>query len=477
MPSSLYVYDAVTQTWRSPGKRTIPIAPAPDPTLPTWSDVNVPWDYSSASEFTQHWPSGVTIVDIQTGSSDFYTNLSNTVNAASGRVVVRLQAGIYHLNQFRMIGSSGDPTYAFGFWFAKLQGFLGQGADQTFIQMDANSMSTAQLNAMKTMDPNDFSPLQIGLCRLDGSSAASPVLIAGVTFRAADQQLLTAVHPNLSSTYGVYTPQPAPHQGVVLFSGVFATISHVRFQGAGRAMSSAPPFEMANASSQYGTIHWYNCEFDGRLSPDLNAAKPRRCGVWMGNNEAVSDFNDCWFHHSNVSRYAANDQNRNTQGLYTLTHCLLQQITNTQNTDPAINGGASLGGWTNACPLGWESCNGTLTLNNCVVYVDNASTVNSFPAHLQLTSVGSRNPQGGRMYVNGGEFRHTAYTQLDEFITFRIQPDTYWWTDGFNTTLTMKHRNGQILQPYEITGSWPPSSTALANAGVTPTTHYLVKHT
>jgi hypothetical protein len=476
MPSSLYTYDAVTKTWRAPGRNPISTTPGGEPeeptTLPSWSDTNLPWAYTSTSVFTENWPPGQTIVDIQTGSSDFYTNLANTVNAAPGRVVVRLGVGVYHLNQFRMIGSSGKSTYAFGFWFPKLQGFLGQGADKSIIQMDANSVSSQQLADMAAMDPNEFVPSQMGFCRIDGTDPAKPVLIAGVTFRAADQQMLTQKHPNLPSV----VPQPAPHQGVAIYAGAYGVVSHVRFQGAGRALNSSPPFETANITSQYATIKWFNCEFDGRRSPALDPARPRRCGVWMGNNETLSEFDDCWFHHSNVSRYAANDENRNTTGEYIINRCVSQQITNTQNTDPALNNGASLGGYTNASNFGWESVSGTITLNDCVVYVDNQYTNGQWPAHLQLTSTGSRNPQGGRMYVNGGRFRHTKFSQIDEFVTVRIQQSTYWWIDGFNTTLNIKHRDGQRLLPYQYTGSWPVSAQTLANAGVTPATHYIIKN-
>ncbi|MDB5162960.1 MAG: hypothetical protein JWN28_567 [Candidatus Saccharibacteria bacterium] len=371
-----------------------------------------------------------------------------------------------------MIGSSGSPTYAFGFWFPKLQGFLGQGPDKTFVQMDANSINSTQMAAIEQMDPQDFAPLQMGLCRIDGASPSSPVLLGGLTFRSADQQMLTTKHPNLA----VAVPQPAPHQGVCIYSGGYAIVSHVRFQGAGRAINSLPPFEAANVTSHYATIKWFNCEFDGRRAADLDAARPRRCGVWMGNNETLSEFDDCWFHHSNVSRYAANDENRNTSGKYILTRCVSQQITNTQNVDPALNNGQSLGGYTNASNFGWESCSATITLNDCVIYVDNQFTNGQWPAYLQLTSVGARNPQGGRMTVNGGRFRHTKFTQVDEFVTMRIMQATYWWTDGFNNTITINHRDGQRLQPYLYTGSWPVSAQTLATAGVTPATHYIIKN-
>ena len=466
--------------WQAYGGGTTPV----DPSSYDWSDTNVPWAYSSTSEFTTAWPSGVSIVDIQTGSGDFYTNLANTVNAAPGRVVVRLGSGVYSLNKFRMIGASGNPTYSFGFWFPKLQGFLGQGPDKTYIQLDANATTvdtngstnrTADAHTyMEQMDPAAFAPLQRGLCRFDGS-AASPILLAGVTFRAADQLPLTAKYSDSGALTGVYVPQPSPHQGVVLYSGLSAILSYVRFQAAGRAMSSAPPFEMSNLGSQYGEIRINNCEFDGRRSPDLDPARPRRCGPLMGNNEDHHEMVDCWIHHSNISRYAVNDENRNTQGVYIVTRCKAEQITNNQNRDPAINSGNSLGGYTNATPFGWESCNGTITVTDSTVVQDNSQSSGQVPCHFQLTSVGARNPQGGRFYLHGGQHGNNGFPGLDGYVTFRIATNTYWVSDGYNNTIFAYHKDGQRLLPYQYTGTWPASPATLQAAGVTPQTHYIVR--
>ena len=442
-----------------------------------FSDDNVPWAYPTdltAREelFTQEWPSGVNIVDLQTGGVDFWDNLSGTVASAGSRVVVRIPAGVHQLTSFRMIGPSGDPTYSFGFWFPNLQGFLSSGADECAVEMAADSMSTAQLTALGQMDRASFSPNQMGLCRLDGTTE-SPILLAGLTFRAADQQMLTTKAEDLP----VFIPQPAPHNGVVMYAESPAQLSHVRFQAAGRAINSRPPFEHSNIGSQYGTIVYRNCEFDGRRSPDLDPAMPRRCSTLGLNNEVRHELYRCHGHHSNVSRYAANDENRPTQGIYIVTECKFDHITDQQNTDPALNGGASLGGWTNATPFGWESCNGTITVTDCIVSQDNTSSAGQVPMMFQLTSVGERNPQGGRMYVNGGEYRNPGFPSVDGFVGFRILPSTYWWIDGFDTTLFVYHRGGQRLTPYVVEGTWPPTAQSLTNAGITTTSHYLIRST
>jgi hypothetical protein len=443
-----------------------------------WSDTNLPWAYTSTDQFTADWPEGVQIVDIPTTSSDFYTNLAQVNSSTSGRYVVRLGEGVYELDAFRMIGTSGDPTYAFGFWFPRLQGLLGQGPDKTFVEMAADSMTQAQLDHMKAMRAFTFIPLQIGLCRID-STTNSPVLLAGITFRAHDQQDLTEVHPELVGL-GVVVPQPAPHNGVFLYSDAVpreSIVSYCRFQAAGRAMLSGPPFECGNLSSVGRGYHkWHHLEFDGRRSPAVDSAQPRRCAPFLINSEYRHELVDSWFHHSNLSRYAANDENHPLAGEYIVTRCKAEQITNNKNADPALNGGVSLGGVENATPFGWESTNGTITVTDCIVSQDNNSSSGGVvPMHYQLTSVGSRNPQGGRMYVHGGEHRNTGWPWLDEFVCFRIATMTFWWSDGVINTIFVYHPDGQRLSAYVAPSPWPPSAASLQAAGVTPSTHYIIR--
>lgn len=437
-----------------------------------WSDTNLPWAYTDKAQFVEGWPT-FTKVAIQTASSDFWTNLNNTVNAASGRVVVELGEGVYTMSSFRPIGSSGDPKYAFGFWNGKLQGLLGQGPDKTFVEMAANSVSQAQLDSIAQMTRAAFAPLQMACMRIDGQNG-SPILLGGITFRAYDQNPFTSVAADLTN-YGLFFPQPCPHQGMSLYNSQYgAKLSYLRFQGFGRALTSIPPFEMANVTSQYGNVVYNNCESDGRLSPAVNSAKPRRCTVAMGNNAALDEWVDSWLHHSNVSRYAMNDQNRETQGIYRLTRTKIDHIADTQNKDPNINSGNSLGGWTYASCCGWESCNGTIEVTDSIIQQDDSSfSAGSIPQHFQMTTVGTRNPQGGRMHVKNTVFKN-VFTDIDGYACFRIDKRTSWYKDGYATTLDVKGANNTPLQPHEYTGTWPPTAAYLAANGLSPSTHYIV---
>ena len=432
-----------------------------------WSTTNLPWAYTSTSDFTSRFPAGTRIVDIQTGSADFWTNLSNTVAAAGARVVVRLGAATYHLNSFRLIGTSGDVKYAFGFWFPNLQGFLGQGPDKTIIQMDPNSVSSAQLSSISAMTTAAGAPLQMGFARFDGLDSSSPVLLAGLTFRGTDQPLMTTKASDLPAN----VPQPCPFQGVTFYSGTFGIVDHVRFQAAAHAATSSPPFEMAGATSQRASMQYFNCEWDGRLAPEVDSAQPRRCGIWMGNNETLALHQDCWFHHSNVSRYAANDQNINSQGAYTLIRCKIEQVTNTHNVDPVYG---PLLGYTNAALCGWESCNATISLTDCILSVDNSFTDNGSSQHLQFTTV-TRNPQGGRLTVKGGLFKNTGFPGIDGYLSVRAITNTYWVMDGLATTMNIQDSLGNRKSAYVVSGSWPPTAASLTAAGVSPSTHFLVR--
>jgi hypothetical protein len=442
-----------------------------------FSNTNRPTTYTSVSDWESRIPSGTTRVDIQTGSSDFYTNLANTVNAASGPVLVNLGVGDYVLDQFRMIGSSGDPSYAFGFWFqSKFRGFTGQGYDKTFVSMAANSMTQAQLDRLAGMKQASFAPNQMGMFRLD-SSASQPFFMGGLTFRAANQNMLTQKGSDLPSA--IVIPQPAPHQGPTFYNGSAGVMSHVRFEGAGKAWMSQPPFEMANMTSARSRISYYNCDFDGRLSAAYDPARPRKCGVWMGNDEYESRFYDSWLHHSNVSRYAANDEGQSDSGrTYTLTRTKVEQITNTQNDGN--------GGYTNATPLGWESSNAEVVLTDMIVSQDNPYVNGQIPQTLQFTHVGaaSADTSGGRLRVNGGTFRNIR-AQLDGWLCIRATT-SQWINDGqgtpaldvLNKTMFVYPNTdgtGTRKQPWIYADAWPPTAAQMTAAGVSKDTHYLVR--
>jgi hypothetical protein len=437
-----------------------------------YTDTNLPWAYSSEAAWESRIPAGVARVDLQTGSSDFWTNLKATCDAAAGRVLVQLDEGDHILDQFRMIGASGDPSYAFGFWFPKLAGLLGAGPDKSFLSMAANSVSQAQLDRLAGMRQADFQPNQMAMARLD-SSATEPFFMGGLTVRADSQNPLTAISSDI--TGNVVVPQPAPHGGIIAYTGGYGTMSHVRFQGAAKAWNSQPPFEHANTSSNRGRISYLNCESDGRIAAIYDAARPRKCGVFMTNDAYESHLLDSWLHHTNVSRYAANDEGMTQAGrLYEVARSKIERIGDTRNDGK--------GGMTNASALGWESTNAELRVTDVIVSQDNPNTVgNDRAQHLQMTVTGNAavdDVAGGRLRVNGGDFRTPGQPQLANWLTVRATP-SHFVSDGYENTIFVYPNadgSGTRKQPWVYSGTWPPTAAQIAAAGVSPTTHYLIRN-
>lgn len=469
-------YPSSGGNWRWPNKRL----PLPTDTKNyDWSDSNLPWSYTSTSAWESKTPAGVPIVNISTASGDFWTNLNATVNAQPGRFICRLSEGDYELDQFRMIGVSGSPNYATGFWFPKLAGLIGAGPDKTFVSMKANSMSTDQLNQLQTWGSSD-GPNQLNMFRID-SKTTEPAFLGGITFRADWQQNLPTAGTISGGNPPVF-PQPAPHRGPTFYGETSFTaqaeVWYCRFQGAGRAISSAPPFEHANIESGRGIIRYFNCEIDGRISPEYSVNRERKCGPIMFNKEVEGSMTDCWIHHSNISRYAVNDNTITTDPLsrqYNITRCKAEQITNTRNTEPTMNGGVSMGGYTNASPFGWESTNAQINVTDCIVKQDNLYTNGQIAQHLQLTGVDGWNPSGGRMTVIGGTYTN-AWTQLNGFLCMRIPSATMWYVDGLDNTLTIRETpTSPRKAPHVYTGSWPISSGYISSNGLSPETHYIVR--
>ena len=421
---------------------------------------------SDEATITATW-GPVTIVDlVPLGGGDLDADLENTLARQSGRVVVRLPAGIYWLRRFRMIGKSGDPNYATGFWNTKLQGLLGAGALRTFVFLAPNVMTDAQLARLAQLTTGNVNQMMMG--RLDGTN----VRIGGITFGAADQQPLTAVHSTVAAKPNApVLGQPAPHAGIVLYSGATAIVSYCHFAGAAHLWTSEPPFEHANIGSQYGQIRFEHCTFDGRRHPLLDPARPRRCAPVMANNETSHTMEDCRLSHSGAGRYAYNAQNRETRGTLALTRCTVDHIADNRNTDPALNGGKSLGGVTNPSCLGFETSADRIELTDVHLRQDNPDPTGR-AQHIQLTYVGARSVASladpGPLVVRGGTFRHVQ-PALDGMLCLWV-PKTAGNTWADLSRIEVYGPDGTRLQPWEPGGTYPPARPA----GVGPATHYYV---
>lgn len=484
MPVGLYTFDDVARVWSAPGRPDIPTGQ--EMLAWDWGEGREPWRQGAgAHPWAAFLPVGVPVVPLKVeAGGDFENQVTQTLNSAPARAIVELPPdtdGQY--SSFKKLGSGQNPTYAFGFYHQKFAGFYTEGTPENVsVGMAANSVSAEQLTHMEGLTQASFAPLQMGMMRVDTQyqSAAAPVYFGGITFESAPQNPLTTIAPDI--TGGVFTPQAAPHQGLVLYSDSNrrhpgTVLSHVRFRGAGKAMNSQPPFEMGNITSQRNQVRALFSEFDGRMSPRFDASRPRKCGPLMTNGGVEIAVVDSWLHHSNVSRYAANDESVESGAAlsnhYRVERVKIEQISNNQNRQPPLNGGASLGGYTDASCFGYESSNALVEHIDVIAIIDNPKTTGQVPAHVQFTNTGPAR-SGGRYVVRGGVFRHLTFPQLDGFLIARVSQNTAWWTDGFATTFDIQVKRGTPLQAHIHTGSWPPTQAQLDAAGVTPETHYIV---
>jgi len=482
IPGVQYEFDAVGRDWDALERESIPALWLPPLSFDFDDQANVPWKYVTEDAWLGRLELGNNIVlPIQKNAAKtFLQNATDTLNgSAAPRIILDLRNAngdpeVFHLKDFIPAGSSGIQAYAFGLWHPKLAGFIGHGPDKTIIQMDAGSVRQSQLTEMSVMVKADFAPNPLGCIRLDATtSSGNSSFIGGVGFRAEAQPLITQLGADMGQ---YYVPQPAPHNGLILYKDGTHLLSHVRFQGFGHALLGQPPFEHSNVGSQYSRVRIYNTESDGRRSPVLDPLQPRSCNPVMPNNEYYHLMEDCYIHHSNVSRYAANDQNRDTDSEYVVRRVKADYITEIPNSDPSINGGQDLGGASMATPFGWESSRAKISIENVLVHQRNAQplTGGQKPAHFQMTVVASVNRQGGRFYLSGSEWHNEGHPDIDAYLIMRIGATSYWRTDGYPNTLFIYNAAGVRMIPFEYTGSFPPTEAQLKALGVLPDVHYIV---
>jgi hypothetical protein len=160
--------------------------------------------------------------------------------------------------------------------------------------------------------------------------------------------------------------------------------------------------------------------------------------------------------------------------LYEVARSKIERIGDTRNDGK--------GGMTNASALGWESTNAELRVTDVIVSQDNPNTVgNDRAQHLQMTVTGNAavdDVAGGRLRVNGGDFRTPGQPQLANWLTVRATP-SHFVSDGYENTIFVYPNadgSGTRKQPWVYSGTWPPTAAQIAAAGVSPTTHYLIRN-
>lgn len=475
MPGATFVVRSGSAQRR--GRSSIPLLGSST----AWGASNLPYKQGGALAWQTLLPAGVPVVPIQTSGGDFYTRFQATVNAQNGRAIIELPAGNHEFDLFRGIGPGG--TYAFGAWNPKFAGFYTEADPETCtVGMAAGAVTAEQLDLMSQMTQASFAPLLMGLLRVDTqyNSAPAPIYFGGIGWESAPQPLLTTISGDI--TGGVYVPQSAPHQGLVIYSDSArrhpdSIITHNRFHGAGKAMTSQPPFEMGNLTMQKNDVRLQYCDFDGRMAARFDATRPVKCGPIMMNGGVYMGITNSWIHDSNVSRYAANDESvvsgTALSNHYYNENVTIERITHNQNKQPPLNSGNSLGGYTDASCFGWESSNSLHELINVTAWVNNGATGSQVPCHVQFTNTGAART-GGHLRVRGGSYRHSVYSQLDGYLLARVQTSSWWYTN-LATAFDIQIQVGVPLTHHIYTGTWPPTQSYLDSNGLSPQTHYIVR--
>jgi len=440
-----------------------------------WGETNDPTEGSDdVYKVMRSWPAGLVFVDLPKNTKTLVENIKALAAFQKVAFILVLPKGFFKLFTVPLVGVSGRQDYAYALFNDKLQGFLGTGCKNTFVALAPNAISQEQLDCYATMDPRKFTPNALGMVLLQPKDKTD-VYMGGLTFVAYDQPPIKKIHPELAKL-GVVVPQPAPHGGVVVGQWKNLTCSYVKFQGNARALMGRPPFEHGPLGQQYGKLFINNCWFSGARDARVDPYKPRRCGSLMMNNPSEVVITDTTFRDTNVSRVAHNAENKAIDGDITFLRCSFVGIGN-QNIDPRLNGGKTLGGYTNAANIGFESSASNIKILYCLMTVDNPGndSVHGRSTHISLTHTGSRNPQNGRLLVKGGVFRNKAWPVINGFLTMSISITSYWWLDGLNNTITVLATDGSRKTPWVHTGTWPPTVAQMAAAKVNSKTHYIVR--
>lgn len=310
MTGALYI--AKSGVWRHGGRR-YPAASAAAPSQP--------WAPLAGESVDDNVPGTVNIVnysDFDTGAGLGQT-LATIRSAQSAPYYVRLPAGTFHITDFSFAAGTGQgkgyqDINASKYW----GGLIGAGADQTFVVVDPEIMTSAQLSGVTAGNPN---PVQMMVFYAGSSGLSIPTIFSGITFRGNFQQVI--------SLSGLTGTAPAPYSGINLINvKTGSRVQFCRFQGFGYAAKQSPPYELGAIQSNSSDWTLYRSEIDGRLAPEIDATQPLASGGLMWNYETSAKAIDSWLHHTRRSGFAMHDHpdNTNDVGVYycenfTVEHC------------------------------------------------------------------------------------------------------------------------------------------------------------
>lgn len=291
-----------------------------------WSDSNPPWRGKADI------PTGVKVhayAEFSDGGVRSFKQTMDAIRSAAREpYYVRLPEGTVEIPGFGY--GAGTAGYGAGYQdvsSTKLWGgFIGAGADKTFVDLASRGMSAAQLAAVAKGQP---SPVQLSALYAGGRALPIPTVFSGITFRGRFQQ--TTALAGLTGT------APAPYRGIYMpDSKPGSTVQFCRFQGFGFTAKNAPPYECGALNTKDSAYTIRGVEIDGRLA--LDAARPVASGGFMPNyDEAEARMIDVWIHHTRRSGLAIHDHavseggNARDLGDYYLENVQVERIADTSD--------------------------------------------------------------------------------------------------------------------------------------------------
>ncbi len=423
-----------------------------------WSDANPPWKLGTGESVDDNRPAGVQVINYadysNSNARSFGQTLAAIRTAAKAPYYVRMPAGSFRVTDFSFAAGTGvgrgyqdvNSTKYFG-------GIIGAGADKTFITVDPNIMTAAQLSGIASGESTSVSVIYAG-----GSALAIPTFFSGLTFRGNFQQSTTL--------NGVSGTAPAPYAGISLSSvKTGSVVQYCRFQGLGFAAKASPPYELGTISSTHSSWTFRRSEIDGRLAKEVNASQPVSAGGLMWNYETNVKTIDSWLHNTRRSGFAMHDHapseggNANDPGIYYAENFQTQDIANTPDSYAGTN-------------LGFPGSN-VEELKQTFTYIRPRFTASSAnKEHLHIGTSGT-NSMAQAMVITDPIIGNTTYNGC-LVIGVSKQPNSY----GLSPYYSLYQSSGLSAFPITVTKNsvrLQPVLLSSFNASIhTPDKYYLI---
>ena len=312
MANTKLMYYLKDGEWLSPGR--IPLQPS--------LQYATQWQLRAGESLTDNMPSGVPVVNITdySTSNDLYVALEAVEDAETRAVYVNLGPRTFYINTFKVYGTNDWRGWANT--RRRVMGLIGAGVDSTVIQVQPGAVNAAAGARDFILDPPSLST-DLPVCALYFSNMGTdtPLFITGIDFRGTLQTPFSVYSANAQTKFrrNHAVPSPLAWSGAVVWRAVPGSrVQFCRFQGFGFALNTAPPYEKGALSTNYcdGLIV-DRTEVDGRISGDLDPARPLSSGGVMWNKSLDTTLRDVYLHHTRRSGWATNTNTGLTTEKYT----------------------------------------------------------------------------------------------------------------------------------------------------------------